>query len=176
MSSKQKLKFNIELDDAAQSDNNLQEVVVKPAPKKHITKHMMKEKLCKCRGTIDGIFHPWGMAINKKGELIVAEFNAHRIAIFSQKGERLQTFGSRGSGPGQFNCPCGVAVDINDNIYVTDYNNHVQKFTRDGAFVKAVGQQGDKRDQFNCPIGIAVHPFSDNVYTSWTTKIIAFRF
>ena len=38
-----------------------------------------------------------------------------------------------------------VAVDVDDNIFVTDYNNHhIQKFTQDGTFMKAVGQQRDK--------------------------------
>ena len=166
MSSTKKLKLDI--DEATrqdQPDDSLQEVVVRAPPKKHVTRHMMMEKLSKCHGTIEGILHPWGVTINKKGEIIVAEFNAHRVSVFSPKGKRLQSFGAKGSQPGQFNCPCGVAVDVEDNILVTDYNNHrVQKFTRDGTFMKAVGQQGDKRNNFDCPIGVAVHPFSGNIY------------
>ena len=94
MFSKPKSKLMLEVDEP---DKSLQEVVVEAPEKKHITQHMMIDKLCKCRGTIKGIRHPWGMTINRKGELIVAEFNVHRISIFSQEGERLCTFGSRGS-------------------------------------------------------------------------------
>ena len=40
-----------------------------------------------------------------------------------------------GSGPGQFNYPWGIALDPNDLLYVTDYNNlRVQRFTAEGYF------------------------------------------
>ena len=40
-----------------------------------------------------------------------------------------------GSGPGQFDNPRGIALDPNDILYVTDYNNlRVQRFTPEGYF------------------------------------------
>ncbi len=42
---------------------------------------------------------------------------------------------SWGSGPGQFDAPLGIAIDPNDILYVTDYNNsRVQRFTALGDF------------------------------------------
>ena len=42
---------------------------------------------------------------------------------------------TQGSAPGQFDQPMGLAVDPNDVLFVTDYNNlRVQRFTTDGFF------------------------------------------
>ena len=78
------------------------------------------------------------MAVNQRGEIIVAECNARCISIFSPTGEKLQSFGSRGSGPGQFNYPCGVAVDGDGNILVM-VSYCIQKFTSNGKFITKVG-------------------------------------
>ena len=42
------------------------------------------------------------------------------MSVFSPSGEKLRTFGTRGSGQGQFWYPCGVAVDDEWNILVVD--------------------------------------------------------
>ncbi len=47
-----------------------------------------------------------------------------------------------------------VAVDKDDNIYVSDYNDHkVRKFTANGDFLKEVATKGDQMLQFNTPTG-----------------------
>ena len=46
-----------------------------------------------------------------------------------------QAFGSRGSGPGQFQKPRSVAVDAQDNFYVVDMTSRVQSFTPAGEYV-----------------------------------------
>ncbi len=49
----------------------------------------------------------------------------------------LLQFGEQGSGPGQFEDPRQIAVDIHKNIYVADYDTgRLQKFTPDGAFLQ----------------------------------------
>ena len=52
--------------------------------------------------TIRGVEGPWGVAVNQRGEIIVAEGNGHCTSIFSPIGGRVQSFGSQGSGNGQF--------------------------------------------------------------------------
>ena len=47
----------------------------------------------------------------------------HRIQKFSSDGTFLATWGSYGSGNGQFYYPGGVAVDGSGNVYVADTGN-----------------------------------------------------
>ena len=115
--------------------------------------------------TISRVKRPWGVAVNKRGEVIVAESSQHCSSIFSPTGERLQSFGTQGSGHGQFDEPCGVAVDDDGNILVVDSNNHhIQKFTSEGKFITAVGKEG--KHEFDYPFGIAIHPLNKKVYVA----------
>ena len=115
--------------------------------------------------TISGVNQPWGVAINQRGEVIVAEGNGHCVSIFSPAGDKLRSFGSQGSGHGQFSYPRGVAVDDGGNILVVDLSNHrIQKFTSDGNFITAVGKEGNKPLKFSNPRGIAIHPLNKKVY------------
>ena len=116
---------------------------------------------------ITGLRRPWGVVVNKKGEIIIAENDAHRVSVYSQRGEKLRSFGSHGGGKGEFEWPRGVAVDDDDNILVADANNHrIQKFSADGQFITVVGMGGVKPLQFMYPAGVAIHPISKRVYVS----------
>ena len=117
--------------------------------------------------TIHGVKSPWSVAVNKRGEVIVAEYEGHCVSIFSPTGEKLRSFGTQDSGHGQFNVPCGVAVDGDGNILVADRNNHcIQKFTSEGKFITAVGKKGNQPMEFDYPIGIATHPLNKKVYVA----------
>lgn len=66
-----------------------------------------------------------------------------------------RSFGSPGSGPGQFLNPHGISVDPEGNIYVADTENHrVQKFDSRGRFIEEVGGFGWQTAQFNRPMGL----------------------
>ena len=117
--------------------------------------------------TIGGLNGPWGVAVNQRGEIIVAEFVGHCITVFSPSGEKIRTFGSTGSAQGQLNKPRGVAVDGDGNILVADRGNHrIQKFTAGGKFLTAVGQRGNKHLEFSSPVVVAVNPKTRKVYIS----------
>jgi DNA-binding beta-propeller fold protein YncE len=71
----------------------------------------------------------------------------------------ITKWGSLGTEPGQFDGPSGLAVDNEDNIYVTENDNHrIQKFTSDGEFLASWGSEGIGDGQFNRPEGIDVDP------------------
>ena len=115
--------------------------------------------------TISGVKGPRGVAVNQKDEVIVSEGDGHCVSIFSPAGEKLRSFGFKGSGRGLFNEPRGVAVDDHGNILVVDNDNHrIQKFTSDGKFITAVGKGGNKPLEFSTPVGIAIHPLNKKVY------------
>ena len=102
---------------------------------------------------------PIGVAINKRGEVVVTESDGHCITVFSPSGEKLRSFGTKGSGHGQFDKPFGVTVDGEGNILVADtYNHRIQKFTAVGQFLTAVGKAGSG------PTDIAFNTINNKVY------------
>ena len=112
--------------------------------------------------TIGRVGGPRGAAINQREEMVVTELDNHCIQVFSPRGERIRSFGNKGSAKGQFHAPIGVAVDGEGNILVADGGNHrIQKFTAEGQFLTAVGTEGSGPLQFTDPCDIAV---SDKVY------------
>ena len=117
--------------------------------------------------SINGVKGPWGVAINQQGQVVVVEFGRNCVSIFSSTGEKILSFGSGGSGHGQFNRPYGVAIDDDGNILVVDGgNNRIQKFSSDGRFIAAVGTGGSGQLQFSVPVGIKVNPQTKRVYVA----------
>ena len=92
---------------------------------------------------VRGLDRPRGTAINSKGQMIVIEGNGTCVSVLTPEGEKIRTFGTRGSGNGQLVNAYGVTVDKDDNIYVADNdNNRIHKFSSEGEFVAAVGGCG----------------------------------
>ena len=84
--------------------------------------------------TITGIKSPWGIAINNKQQLVVAECGTKKITIGAQDGKILQTIESE-----KLQCPRGVATGPDGAIYVTDTSTHcLLKFDKDGRLLKTV--------------------------------------
>ena len=109
---------------------------------------------------IEEVRRPWGVAFNSLGEMYVAESSSYhgQVAVCDSSGKRISYIGSKGDGPGQFQYPYYIAIDSNDNIYVTSQHK-LQKFDRNGKFVKSVGSGsgGSKPGEFNLPRGVKVH-------------------
>ena len=59
--------------------------------------------------------------------------------------------------PGMFLYPQHLAIDLENNVYVTDLgNSRVQKFDDQGNFIGAWGANGRDAGQFGYPSGIAI--------------------
>ncbi|XP_063830655.1 tripartite motif-containing protein 2-like [Ostrinia nubilalis] len=75
------------------------------------------------------------------GEVYVTDKWKHCIHVFSKDGEFLRTVGQKGSRPGMFRSPEGIATDnANQLLYVVDTgNDRVQILQPDGKFVDHLG-------------------------------------
>ena len=108
---------------------------------------------------ITGLHCPWMVATTGSGELVVREKN-YKISFIRRDGERIRNIDTTSvrSGIRRYKLnPTGVAVDEDDNIYVTDVESHrLSKFNSDGKLVKTVGGKGGRTGQFDCPWGIAL--------------------
>ena len=83
---------------------------------------------------IFGPFNGWfttvtGIAVDRQGNVFVADFYNHRIQKFSSDGTFLSAFGHEGSDSGEFNYPTAVTVGDDGAVFVTDFGNQrVQKW------------------------------------------------
>jgi len=87
----------------------------------------------------------------------VVDSNHTRIVRFYPDGTVERTWGSAGSGDGEFLRPLALALDRNGILYVTDAALHrVQKFDRYGTYLGRWGGEGTADGKFGIPKGIAV--------------------
>ncbi|XP_055606600.1 RING finger protein nhl-1 isoform X2 [Uranotaenia lowii] len=77
---------------------------------------------------------------------------------YLQKRRQLFQIGGRGSEPGSFTWPRGIAVGPDNSIVVADSSNHrVQVFDSNGIFAREFGQYGNGDGEFDCLAGVAVN-------------------
>ncbi len=82
--------------------------------------------------TLYDMFGPRDILFAPDGTLWITDTGNKRLLHYSAAGEALGSYGSEGSGPGQFSEPVGLAMDAEGNIYVADtWNARIQKFTPD---------------------------------------------
>jgi sugar lactone lactonase YvrE len=110
-----------------------------------------------------------GVAVDSQDMVYVADHaqtntaaNQPEIQKFSPFGIFSLRWGTKGSDPGQFRRVSGIAIDADDNVYVTDPDfGRFQKFTSTGK--NKTGSAGDSPGPgpdgtFDKPSGIAVAP------------------
>ncbi|XP_012161642.1 RING finger protein nhl-1 isoform X4 [Ceratitis capitata] len=78
--------------------------------------------------------------------------------LYLRKRQQLFQLGGRGSEPGSFTWPRGVAVGPDNSFVVADSSNHrVQVFDSNGIFVKSFGEFGCREGEFDCLAGVAIN-------------------
>lgn len=112
------------------------------------------------------VSRPWGLCVDREGNIIVADRRNNRIQIFTSRGEFKTMFGSKGTGPGEFDLPAGITTDTYGRIIVIDKDNHrVQIFTSSGNFILKFGSFGKECGQFQYPWDVAVNTVGNIVVT-----------
>lgn len=113
-------------------------------------------------GKGDGQFDtPEGIAVDRRGYVIVADTGNNRIQKFRRNGEYVMKWGTSGSGPGQFNKPVYVIPDYNDDspnrYYVCDQgNNRIQIFDEYGKFIDECKPMKDGKPLFERIVACAI--------------------
>lgn len=79
-------------------------------------------------------------------------------SMYMQKKKMSLRIGVRGTEPGCFTWPRGVAVGLDNSIVVADSSNHrVQVFDSNGKFLQEFGSYGSGEGEFDCLAGVAVN-------------------
>jgi outer membrane protein assembly factor BamB len=80
------------------------------------------------------------------GKVYVSDSDNHRIQVFSADGTYIRSFGSLGSGPGQFTIPFDVSADAAGNVYAIDDGlQRITKFTPKGDVAWTIDGTTDPR-------------------------------
>ncbi|MFK8845340.1 hypothetical protein [Streptomyces sp. Ac-502] len=136
--------------------------------------------------TLTQLNWPHGVALDKDGNLYIAERSNHRVRRVTPQGI-ITTVAGNGQagytsdgGPAtatQLNGPSAVAVDDAGNLYIADINNHrIRKVDTRGIIttVAGNGQAGYVSDggpatatQLNTPTGVAVDPQGNLYIGEW---------
>jgi sugar lactone lactonase YvrE len=112
----------------------------------------------------DGLIDPVGVAIDTENrQLYVVDTQADQVVVFDadslKEKRRIGTGGKKHelATPGDFSLPTFVALDKDQNVYVTDTMNYrVEIFDADGNFISQFGKHCDGPGCFAHPKGIAV--------------------
>ncbi|MGE3579657.1 MAG: peptidyl-alpha-hydroxyglycine alpha-amidating lyase family protein [Vicinamibacterales bacterium] len=107
---------------------------------------------------------PTAVAFGARGEIFVSDGHGGttnaRVVVFDRNGRFLRTWGSRGSGPGQFGEPHSLVIDRRGRVLVADRTNgRIEVFDQQGRFLaewKGFGRR---------PSGLALGP-DDTLYVS----------
>lgn len=108
------------------------------------------------RGDPQSLGRPAGIAVSAD-RVYVSDALNHRIMVYGLEGVFIQSFGQRGTAPGEFNFPTYLWFDRRQNrLWVADSGNfRLQSFGADGRFSGTLGQVGNRPGYIARPRGIA---------------------
>ena len=94
-----------------------------------------------------GGYRPTDVAVAPNGDIYVADgYGQSLIHRYDAAGTHVQTIGWKGNGPGQFDCPHGIAIDARGSeplLLVADRANvRVQVLTLDGRHLRTITSRG----------------------------------
>lgn len=109
---------------------------------------------------------PTNVAVDRQGNIYVADTLNYRVQILSSAGKFIRAFGAQGDRPGEFIRPKGIAVDSAGHVYVADAEfNNFQILSQEGQPLLAVGILGSAPGEFALIAGLHIDS-RDRIYTT----------
>lgn len=119
---------------------------------------------------MDGEFNPVRIEISKTKKVYVLNYAKAYIRKYDSDGNFIWKFGGywpsydKKVPPGKFSDPKDIAIDENENIYVTDMSsNRIQKFNSDGNLMTEWITDINEKERVILPFNLAVD-LSDDIY------------
>ena len=89
------------------------------------------------KGKSDGKFNiPFSIALNVKGKMYITDPLNDRIQMFEPSGKFITKWISTDYKNSLSSTPCKVALSPDNNVFILNYSNHIQKFNSNGKFLK----------------------------------------
>lgn len=107
-------------------------------------------------GEGDQIASPRGVVVANNGDILIANSRLHRVMTITYNEQVVRVFGEYGTEPGFLSWPQAIAINDQDEIFVADTNQRVQKFDRDGNLLTHWGGGGSTDGFFITPIDIDI--------------------
>ena len=133
------------------------------------------ETIWKTNGSPDALKLPTELAVDSQSNVYVIDGDNHRVQKFDRDGNVLLSWGGLGAVDGKFlfhTNPGGfygtITVDENDDVYVGDHHNRIQKFDSNGNFLMKFGASGYDDGEFAALGGIAVDSQGNIFATDWS--------
>ncbi len=126
-------------------------------------------------GGIEGYDNPYDIREVGNQYLFITEFSANRVLKCDRNGNKILSFGKKGTAPGDLLGPQYLSDDAKGYIYVSDYGNRrVNKYDYDGNFILSFGRRSGPFTGFLAPTGVAAT--SDRVFVADRQRKMIFVF
>jgi DNA-binding beta-propeller fold protein YncE len=117
------------------------------------------------------LIRPYSIAADSRGRIIVTDPGAAGVHIFDFAQQKYKFIERREKSKDAMLSPQCVAVDAQDNIYVTDSDSgKIFVFNSDGKYDRAIGSIKGGEGYFKRPTGIAVDSAAQRIYVTDTLR------
>ncbi len=117
------------------------------------------------------LVRPYSVVADSRGRIIVTDPGAQGVHIFDVKQQKYKFIERKDKSKDAMLAPQCIAVDAQDNIYVTDSESgKIFVFNPDGKYQRAIGSLKGGEGFFKRPTGIAVDSAEQHIYVTDTLR------